>query len=167
LPIYKWQPPHQNSRIIAQQSIFLFGTVEINPNKECILLGSRKQEIRESLQQLHGITEAMLFPDFEGFARVHRQGIPYIQLAASQYRKQGLQKINERKYKEAIAAFTEAIKVNPGESSDHQNRGAAKEMLLSQSRAESHNEYKGVLDDYTEAIRLDPNAPVTYYQRGC
>jgi len=56
-----------------------------------------------------------------------------IQLAASQYRKQGLQKINERKYKEAIAAFTEAIKVSPGESSDHQNRGTAKEMLLSQS----------------------------------
>jgi len=56
--------------------------------------------------------------------------------------------------------------VNPGESSDHQNRGAAKEMLLSQSKVENRNEYKRVLDDYTEAIRLDPNAPASYYQRG-
>ena len=164
--LYKWQPPHQNSRIIAQQSIFLFGAVEIDPDQGCIILGSKKQEIRKSLEQVHGITEAMLFPDFEGFARQHGQSVSYTQLAASQYRSRGLRKIDERKYGEAIAAFTEAIKIEPGESSDYQNRGAAREMLLSQSGATTRDEYKGVLADYTQAINLDPNTPVSYYQRG-
>ncbi len=164
--LYKWQPPHQNSRIIAQQSIFLFGAVEIAPDQGCIILGSKKQEIRESLKQVHGIAEAMLFPDFEGFARQHGQSVSYTHLAASQYRDRGMQKIKKDKFEEAIDAFTEAIKIDPGKSSDYQNRGAAREKLLSQSGATTLNEYKGVLDDYTEAINLDPNAPVSYYQRG-
>ena len=164
--LYKWQPPHQNSRIIAQQSIFLFGAVEIDPDKSCIILGSKKNEIRESLEQVHGITEAMLFPDFEGFAKQHGHNVPYAQLAASQYQKHGLRKMNERKYEEAIDAFTEAIKVKPGESSNYQNRGAVRELLLRQSGATTLNEYKGVIADYTEAISLDPNTPASYYQRG-
>ena len=164
--LYKWHPPHQNSRIIAQQSIFLFGSVEIDPDKACLILGSKKKEILESLEQVHGISEARLFPDFEGFARQHNQDVTYTQLAASQYRMRGLRKIDERKYEEAIAAFTEAIKIDPGESSDYQNRGAAGELLLSQSGVSTLNEYKGVITDYTEAINLYPNTPVSYYQRG-
>ena len=164
--LYKWQPPHQNSRIIAQQSIFVFGAVEIDPDQGCIILGSKKQEIRESLKQVHGITEAMLFPDFEGFARQNNQNVPYTQLAASQYRDLGLRKMEEGKPDEAIVAFAEAIKIDPGNSSDYQNRGAVREMLLFQSGARDLKQYKGVLADYTEAINLDPNAPVSYYQRG-
>lgn len=164
--LYKWQPPHQNSRIIAQQSIFLFGAVEIDPDQGCLILGSKKQKIRESLKQVHGISEGMLFPDFEGFARQNNQNVPYTLLAASQYRDLGLRKMEEGKLNEAIAAFNEAIKIEPGESSDYQNRGAVREMLLFQSGARDIKQYKGVLTDYTEAINLDPNAPVSYYQRG-
>ena len=164
--LYKWQPPHQNSRIIAQQSIFLFGAVEVNPDKGCIILGSRKKEIRESLAQVHGITEAMLFSDFEGFARQHRQNVLYTQLAASQYRDQGIQKMEEGKFEEALAAFSEVIRIDPGKSDDYQNRGAIREALLSRSGETSFNEYRGVIADYTEAINLNPNAPVSYYQRG-
>ena len=163
--LYKWRPPHQNNRIIAQQSIFLFGAIGINPSQECIIHGRKKKEIRASLEQVHGIDEAMLFPDFEGFARQHNQDTPYTSLAASQYRIQGIQKINERKYGEAIAAFTEAINVNPSQSTDYQYRGAARAMFLSQSGA-SGNQYAGVFADYTEAISLDPNAPISYYHRG-
>ena len=164
--LYKWHPPHQNSRIIAQQSIFLFGTVEINPDKECIILGSKKQEILESLEQVHGISEAMLFPDFEGFARQHRQSVPYTQLAASQYIDRGCQKIGEGKFEEAIDAFNEAINIDPSEWSAYQNRGAARQGLLDRSGATSIDEYEGVIADYTEAIRLNSNTHVSYYQRG-
>ena len=118
------------------------------------------------MEQVHGITEAMLFPDFEGFASQHGQSVLYTQLAASQYRARGVQKITEGKFEEAIDAFTEAIKIDPGESTNYQNRGAAREKLLNQNGATSINQYKGVLADYTEAINLDPNAPVSYYQRG-
>ena len=164
--LYKWQPPHQNSRIAAQQSIFLFGATEINPDQDCIILGNSKKEIRESLEKVYGISDAMLFPDFEGFAQQHNQHVSYTQLAASQYRDLGHQKMKEGKPEETVAAFTEAIKIDPGESSDYQNRGAAREMLLFQSGARDIKQYKGVLADYTEAINLDPNAPVSYYQRG-
>ena len=163
---YKWQPPHQNSRIAAQQSIFLFGAAKISPDQKCIILGSKKKEICESLEKVYGIAEVMLFPDFEGFAQQHRQSVPYAHLAASQYRKIGFKKIQERKFEEAIDAFTEAIKINPGESTDYQNRGTATEGLLYQAGATDINEYKGVIADYTEAINLNPNAPFSYYQRG-
>ena len=164
--LYKWQPPHQNSRIAAQQSIFLFGATEIKPDQGCIILGSKKKEICESLEKVYGISEAMLFPDFEGFAQQHNQHVPYTQLAASQYRDRGVQKIKEGKFEEAIDAFNEAIKIDPREWSAYQNRGAARQRLLDQSGATSINEYKGVIADYTEAINLDPNTPVSYYQRG-
>ena len=164
--LYKWQPPQQNNRIIAQQSIFLFGAVEINPDNECIIDGESKEQLRESLKQGYGITEEMLFPDFEGFARQHRQDIPYTQLAASQYRKRALQKVERYEYEETIADYTEAIKVAPGESSDYLNRGNTKVMLLNQSGRTDVNEYKAVIADYTEVINLDPNYPFAYYQRG-
>ena len=164
--LYKWQPPHQNSRIIAQQSVFLFGAAEIDPDQDCIIFGNSKKEIRESLKKVYGITEAMLFPDFEGFARQHNQNVRYTQLAASQYQERGHRKIEEGEYEEAIADYTEAIKIEPSESSNYQNRGAARETLLHESGATTLNEYRGVLADYTEAINLDPNAPVSYYQRG-
>ena len=164
--LYKWQPPQQNNRIIAQQSIFLFGAVEINPDNECIIDGESKEQLRESLKQGYGITEAMLFPDFEGFARQHRQDIPYTQLAASQYRKRARQKWDRHEYEETIADYTEAIKVAPGESSDYFNRGHTKEMLLKESGRTDVNEYKAVIADYTEVINLDPNYPFAYYQRG-
>ena len=164
--LYKWQPPQQNNRIIAQQSIFLFGAVEINPDNECIIDGESKEQLRESLKQGYGITEAMLFPDFEGFARQHRQDIPYTQLAASQYRKRARQKWDRHEYEETIADYTEAIKVAPGESSDYFNRGSTKGMLLKQSGRTDVNEYKAVIADYTEVINLDPNYPFAYYQRG-
>ena len=159
---YKWQPPHQNSRIAAQQSIFLFGAVKINPDQECIILGSKKKEICESLEKVYGIEESMLFPDFEGFAQQHNQYAPYSQLAATQYRDRGLQKLQEGKYEEAIVAFTEAIKVNPGKADHYNNRGYAKQQLLellSQSRTISVKDYNPVIDDYTKAINLDPDAP--------
>ena len=154
--LYKWQPPQQNNRIIAQQSIFLFGVVEINPDKECIIDGDHKEQIRESLKQVYGITEEMLFPDFDGFARQHRQDIPYTQLAASQYRKRALQKIDRREYEEAIADFTEAIKVDPGNGDDYNNRGNARQMLLNQSGTTDVNVYKTAIADYTEAVNLNP-----------
>ena len=33
--LHQWQPRHQNNRIIAQQSIFLFGVLEMNPEYKC------------------------------------------------------------------------------------------------------------------------------------
>ena len=164
--LYKWQAPHQNNRIIAQQSVFLLGAVEIRPDVECIVGIGSKEQLRESLKQGYGITEEMLFPDFDGFARQHRQDIPYTELAASQYRQRALQKFDSGDYEGAIADYTEAIKLNPGTSDDHNNRGNAMKMLLIQPGTSDVQKYKIVIDDYDKAIRLEPNVPFAYYHRG-
>ena len=164
--LYKWQAPHQNNRIIAQQSVFLLGAVEIKPDVECFVDAGSKEQLRESLKQGYGITEEMLFPDFDGFARQHREDIPYTELTASQYRQRALQKIDSSEYEGAIADYTEAIKLNPGTSDDHVHRGNVMRMFLIQSGASDLQKYKIIINDYDEAIRLEPKAPVAYYQRG-
>ena len=77
--LYQWQPKHQNNRIIAQKSIFVFGSIEIATEAECVIIKSSKQEILKSLDKLSGITEASMFPDFDGFARLHAQNKPHIE----------------------------------------------------------------------------------------
>ena len=67
--LYQWQPWQLNNRIGAQQSIFLFGDFKIDPDEKCIIIGDGKQDIRTALQQGANITEAILFHDFDGFAR--------------------------------------------------------------------------------------------------
>lgn len=75
--LYQWQPKYQNNRIIAQKSVFVFGGIDIETEAKCEIMKSSKQEIRDSLDKLSGITEDSMFPDFAGFARLHAQDKPY------------------------------------------------------------------------------------------
>ena len=70
-PLYQWEPKLQNNRIIAQHSVFVFGGAQIEAEVECVIRQSSKQEILKSLGQLSDITEASMYPDFDGFARLH------------------------------------------------------------------------------------------------
>lgn len=67
--IYTWQPKYQNNRIIAQQSVFIFGAAEIEEAAYCIVPKSSKEDILASLATVSGITEDSIFPDAENFAR--------------------------------------------------------------------------------------------------
>lgn len=77
--LYQWQPKYQNNRIIAQKSVFVFGGIGIETEAKCVIIESSKQEILKSLDKLSGITEASMFPDFDGFARLHAHNKPYIE----------------------------------------------------------------------------------------
>ena len=76
-PLYQWQPKYQNNRIIAQQSVFIFGGADIPVEFECIILAPGKERLLKSLERMSGIAEASLFPDFDGFARQHAWNKPY------------------------------------------------------------------------------------------
>ncbi len=76
--LYQWQPKHQNNRIVAQKSVFVFGSIEIETEAACVIIESAKPKILKSLDKLSGIIEASMFPDFDGFARLHAQNKPYI-----------------------------------------------------------------------------------------
>ena len=69
-PLYQWQPKQQNNRIIAQQSVFLFGGAIIQEEAKCVILKNNKEAILTSLGRASGITEVRMFPDFDGFARL-------------------------------------------------------------------------------------------------
>lgn len=66
---YTWQPKYQNNRIIAQQSVFIFGAAEVEEVAYCIVQKSGKDDILASLRAVSGITEESIFPDAENFAR--------------------------------------------------------------------------------------------------
>lgn len=75
--LYQWQPDYQDNRMLAQQSIFLFGGGwgAVKESEFCVILGQDKQDIWDSLKKSAGISEDILFPDFEGFAsqRAHNK----------------------------------------------------------------------------------------------
>ncbi len=156
--LYQWQPRHQNNRITAQQSIFLFGVLEINPELKCFIDRNSKERIRESLERIYGITEDMLFPDFDGFARLYSQDVPYTLLTASQYKEHGTRAYERGEYTAAIINYDMAIDREPDNAETYYERGLAN-VHLDQYEAEA-------IADFDEAIRLNPDYAQAYYNRG-
>ena len=155
--LYYWQPRHQNHRIIAQQSIFLFGNYEFEPDKECVIAEDRKEDILKELQNVSGITEDRLFPDFEGFARVRGGEAPYTELTPSDYKTRGRLAHERGDYKDAIADYDIAIDKNPHDAETYYLRGRAQDEL---------RELEEAIVDFDHAIRLDSKNKKAYYFRG-
>ena len=155
--LYYWPPRQQNHRIIAQQSIFLFGGCEFDADKICIIVAERKQEILEELEQVSGITEDRLFPDFEGFARVRREEVQYTELTASEYKVRGHQSYDKGDYGDAISDYDRVFDLNSGDHEIYYLRGMAKYELV---------EYPEALDDFTDAIQLKSHRPEYHFMQG-
>ncbi len=154
--LYQWQPRHLNNRIIAQQSIFLFGHFQFGSDEECIIQEGSKQDILTELREVAGITEAMLFPDFDGFARLRSEGIPYFQPDTSDYRERGSELYQRGEYEQAITYYDEAIDTDPDDAQTYFLRGLAKG---------ENEQYEDAIADFDTAIRLERNnaALATYY----
>ena len=130
-PLYYWQPRQQNNRIIAQQSIFLFGRPEFDENAECVILVDSKEDILTELKQISGITEAMLFPDFEKFAFLRREEEPYTGRSAHEYRELAREQLNREQlnideYDKAIGYYNRAIDQDPDYIEAYYERGQTK-----------------------------------------
>ena len=191
--LYQWQPRHQNNRIIAQQSIFLFGVpeIEINPDEECLIDAESKEAIRESLKQIYGITEDMLFPDFGGFAMQYGQDRSYEKLSAAQYHERAYEAHQRGEYTEAILDYNEVVRRTSNDATAYYNRGTASFHLeryedaiadfdnainLNRDYASAYNNrglakdhlgrYEKAIADFSDAIRLSPNDPDFHYHRG-
>jgi tetratricopeptide (TPR) repeat protein len=76
---------------------------------------------------------------------------------AAAYQQRGYAAANERRFPEAIADFTEALKVNPKDAGIYEQR-AAVEMKI--------NDLDKALADYSEAIKLNPHEARYYLYRG-
>ena len=155
--LYHWEPAYHNNRVIAQQSIFLFGNHEFGENDACIIVKSSKGNILTELEQVSRINQSMLFPDFDGFARLHSEAIPYTILSSLDYKERALLAFSENRYEDAIADFDSAIKLAPKNSELYRRRGVAKNEM---------ERYEDAIADFDTAIEINSNDWHAYYLRG-
>ena len=160
-PLYQWQPKLQNNRIIAQQSVFVFSGAQIEAEAECVIDKNSKQNILIALDKISGITEANIYPDFDGFARLHAHDEPYIEPDPQDYLQRGFEAHQNDNMDDAIEYYTEFIRLDPGDTSNvsvaYYSRGIA---------YGAKHEYDPAIEDYNIAIQLNPNFAEAYNNRG-
>lgn len=154
--LYRWEPGYQNNRIIAQQSIFVFGDYEFDENDACIVEERCKEDILIALERISGITPAMLYPDFDGFARLHREGEPYTEPSASDYFRRAERAHSETQYEEAILNYDKAIELDPQDSETYLWRALAKRALGQNNDA---------IDDLDKMVKIN-SSPHTFEMQG-
>ena len=192
--LWRWEPSHLSTRIVAQQSVFVFGTGTIDATHyESIQIdGDSKETIREVLQERFGITEQHLFSDFPGFALSHGHDKPYRYYTAGDYHSLGLKSYQQGDYEKARGFYNQALQLEPQYARAYGNRGIAKAalddhqgaiadynqvlMLDPKYNAKTYHirgiskaalkDYQGALEDYNRAIKLEPTNAEAYYNRG-
>ena len=166
--LYQWEPKLQNNRIIAQHSVFVFGAIQIEAETECVIIAgntrkikNNKQKILESLKQLSDITEASMYPDFDGFARLHAHNKTYVESNAHNYLRRGNEALKNNNREEAISYYAEVIRLAPAHpaivAEAYNHRGIA---------YNEKGEIDRAIEDYTESIKLKPDWDHVYFNRG-
>ena len=160
-PLYQWVPKLQNNRIIAQRSIFIFGGSKIEADFECVITLENKQEILKKLDQLFDISEASMFPDFDGFARQHAHDKSRSASSPQYYLQRGIDAHQRRNLDDAILYYSNVIRLNPADrlltATAYYNRGNV--------YGEQGN-FDQAIADYDRAIELDPSLGTAYNNRG-
>ena len=162
-PLYYYQPKYQNHRIIAQQSVFLFGQYKFKADNECVIAADCKGKILNELHKSSGLTEDKLFPDFEGFATwVHSKDSPYTEptppaLKARSRTVFDKSHATEIEFEEVIGDLSRAINKDDNDVEAYNLRGRAYTSLEIYDRA---------LEDFAEAENIDPDDAETYFNRG-
>ena len=161
--LYQWQPNYQNNRMLAQQSIFLFGggVGAIKASEKCVISADSKQDISTALAKSAGITEDILFPDFEGFASQRAQNKKYIIPDARHYLNRASDAYLDGNTNDAIGYCTQGIALQPQDDNLL--------VLLYIRRAdlyERNGKHDLAVKDYNEVICLKPDHAQAYFNRG-
>ncbi len=163
-PLYYYQPKYQNHRIIAQQSVFLFGQYKFKADNECVIAADCKEKILNELHKSSGLTEDKLFPDFEGFATwVHSKDSPYTEPIPSALKARSRTVFDkshatEIELEEVIGDLSRAINKDDNDVESYNLRGKAYTQL---------EDFGNALADFAEAENIDPEDAETYFNRAC
>lgn len=159
-PLYQWQPKRQNNRIIAQQSVFIFGGTKIEPADECIIEKRGKENLLRTLDKVAGLTDATIYPDADGFARLHVQGKQEFKPDAEGYLQQGIEAHQKGEREEAISCYTTVISQLQNENIQtedkdilfwsHHHRGIA----YLEQKDPSQNVVDLAIEDFNKAIDM-------------
>jgi len=158
--LWKWVPPsHLGNRIIAQQSVFVFGQGKIGERDyEAIEIeGNSKKGIFDELEKKFGIKEQYLFSDFTGFSLSNAHDRSYSDYTAEDHFHLGLRLRQQGRIKKAIDHYDKAIELNPQDAEAYYNRGNAKRAL---------GDHQGAITDFDKAIELNPKDAEAYNNRG-
>ncbi len=157
--LWKWEPSHLSTRIVTQQSVFVFGTGTIDAThyESTQIDGDSKGKIREVLQERFGITEQHLFSDFPGFALSHGHDRPYLDYTAGDYFSLGVKFYQQGEYEKARGFYDQALRLDSQNARVHNNSGLAKAAL---------KDYPGALADYDAALRIEPQNAKARNNRG-
>ena len=113
--LYQWEPMPQNNRtvarqrIVAQQSVFVFGDDDIKVESECMILGEQKREILISLDNIVGINERTIFPDIDGFAQQNAHDKSYSVSGLDYLWERADEALKEGRLEEAFECYMEVI----------------------------------------------------------
>ena len=155
--LYMWEPQPQNNRIIAQHSVFGFGSVPIDTEKQCVIPEDRKIGIQNSLKTFN-IDEATIFPDFDGLARLHAYDKPYVDPGAAEYRRHARDAEKRGEYELAIENYSKAIDLDPEDATAY---------LLRALIYHRNGKYDCAIEDYNKLINRNPEkSPFAYFFRG-
>ena len=191
--LWKWTPSGLSYRIVAQNSVFVFGEGKIvEKYYEAVrIVGENKQEIREELKEKFGITEERLFSDFTGFALSNSHDRPYSDYTEEDYVYLGLAFDQQGNFEKAIDTYNKAIELAPQYAWAYNNRGFARRVSGDPHRAITDfnqaivlnsqyvaaynnrglakhdlNDYQGAIADFDQAIQLNPQDASAYNHRG-
>ncbi len=156
--LWQWTPGGPSSRIIAQQSVFVFGEGVIGNDlyKEIQIDAESKEPIILTLEKLFGIKGEHLFNDLAGYALCNAHDKPY-DLSAKDYFSYALQFEQQGQSGKAIEYYGKAIEKDPQFAEAYNNRGIVKRKS---------GDYSGAIKDYNKAIELKPLFAEAYNNRG-
>lgn len=117
--LWTWEPSGMNNRIVAQQSVFVFGEgkIERGQYSEIEIEANAKPDILETLEKSFGFTARRLFNDFAGFALWNASSKPYADFTPDDFFSFGLLAQQQGDHEKAVSYYDKAIE-RTEESSD-------------------------------------------------
>ena len=130
--LWKWEPGGLNNRIVAQQSVFVFGEARIEKSdyEELTIAAVCKRDIVETLEKSFGIRGPKLFNDLAGFAHHNAHDQPYNKYVAEDFLFLGHMFHQQGEYQQAIERYSRAIELDSHLAMAYYSRGTAKNTLI-------------------------------------
>lgn len=153
-----WEPSHFNKRIPAQSSIFFLAREEYSFKVSSIIIAQKnKTKLLRQLENMFGLKEENIYPDFAGFAQANGTIKAYQSKDENHYTKAAIKLIQLEDFTEAVEACNHAIRINKNHAEAYLQRGVANG---------NSGKHKKAMEDFTKTIELNINDEAKYYNRG-
>ena len=175
--MWAWEPPPRSNRVVAQNSVFVFGVAVINPSKmlKITVQADCKGRIEQQLERRYGINEERMVLDYSGFAKINaveqsvdsKHTVDYWRRIAEEspgqsrnataYYNYGMANLAIGEWSNATEQFDKAIEICTDFEDAFHMRGLARSIL---------GLHHDAIRDFSETIRVNPNNHEAILRRG-